>query len=119
MKRALMFAFMFVVLAFGGPAVALDLGEKVGPVWVRPGAVICDTAEQAEQAINTPTSRPAGCGRLTGASPAFIEAISEHEFGDATYMILKITFLPPTTLGVQYGWVLGSDAATKPIGLGV
>ena len=99
-----------MLVAFGGSALALEVGEKVGMVWVDPGGIVCDTAAQAEQAIDTSAPLPAGCGRLLRQAPAFIEAISEYEFGDAAYMILKITFLPPAPLGVQYGWETHSKA---------
>ncbi len=102
MKKLL--SLLAMLVAFAWPAVALDVGEKVGPVWMHPGATICDTAEQAERAIDASVPLSAGCGRLKREVPAFIEAISEYEFGDAAYMILKITFLPPLPLGVQYGW---------------
>ncbi len=95
---------MLVALVFGGLAVALDVGEKVGPVWVMPGSIICDTEEQAERAIDASAPLFAGCRRLTRQAPAFIEAISEYEFRNEVFIILKITFLPPAPLGVQYGW---------------
>ncbi len=95
---------MLVALVCGGPAVALDVGEKVGPVWVMPGAIICDTEEQAERAIDASAPLPAGCGRLAREAHAFIEAISEYEFRNEVFIILKITFKQPSPLGVQYGW---------------
>ncbi len=99
---------MLVALAFGGGAVALEAGDKVGPVLINPGSVICDAVEEVEQAIDTSTPFPAGCGTLVEASLAYIEALSEHQFGDAEFILLKIIFIPlmhsRIQLGVQYGW---------------
>ena len=107
-----LFLAVAMLVAFGGGALALEVGEKVGMVWVDPGGIVCDTAAQAEQAIDALDAGqgkiPSGCGRLLRQAPAFIEAISEYEFGDAAYVILKITFLPPSSLGVQYAWEMHS-----------
>ena len=107
--RALTLLVALIVLQ-GAPTRAHEVGYKTGMVWVYPGGIICDTEEQAKQAIDTATPLSAGCGRLLRQLPVFIEAISEYEFDDVAYMILKITFLPPTSLGVQYGWEKHSRA---------
>ncbi len=103
----------FVAL-HGAPVAAHEIGDKVGPVTAIPGGAICDTAEQAERAVDVYDSGqgkiPAGCGFVIGSPRVLLEVIAMHESSRATYMILKITFLPPATLGVQYGWQTHSKA---------
>ncbi len=105
---------MLVALAVGGPATALEVGDQIGPLTANPGGAICDTAEQAERAIDVydggQGNIPSGCGILRGHPRILLEAIRMHESSYATYIILKITFLPPATLGVQYGWQTHSKA---------
>ena len=97
-----------LIALHGAPVVALEVGEKVGPVWINPGTTICDTKEQVHQAIDPFTPIPTGCGRLIVVSPAYIEGLSEHKFRGETYILLKVMFLPvmhySTQLGIQYGW---------------
>ncbi len=103
-----LFTTVAMLVALGGPAVALDVGDKVGPVVINPGSIICNTMEQVEQAIDTSTPWPTGCGALMEGALAYIEALSEHQFYTASFILLKITFLPvmhaSIQLGVQYGW---------------
>ena len=99
---------LLVALAFGGSAIAHGIGYMVGPLTVPPGGAICDTVDQAERAIDAYDAGqgkiPSDCGILRGTPRVLIEVIKMHESSLATYMILKITFLLPSTLGVQYGW---------------
>ncbi len=92
----------------GAPVAAHEIGDKVGPLTAIPGGAICDTEDQAKQAIDVYDSgqgkMPSGCGILRGNPRILLEVIRMHESSLASYMILKITFLPPSTLGVQYGW---------------
>ncbi len=117
-KLLLTVAMLLVAFAFGGGAVAQKIGEMVGPLIADPGGAICDTAEQAKRAIDVydgeQGSVPSGCGILRGRPRVLVEAIEMHESSRATYMILKITFLPPTALGVQYGWVLDQHEKAAP-----
>ncbi len=97
-------AIAMAAVSFGGHAPALEVGEQTGLVIVSPGAILCDTAEHAEQAIDILTPPPASCGRLQGLAYAVIKAESKYEFGDAVYLILKLTFVLPVSGVVQYGW---------------
>ena len=103
-----------MLVAFAGSAAAHGIGYMVGPLTASPGGAICDTAEQAERAIDAYDAGqgkiPSGCGFLRGNPRVLIEVIRMHESSLATYMILKITFLLPATLGVQYGWQTHSKA---------
>ncbi len=105
---------MLVAFALGGSAVAHEIGDKVGTVWVDPGGGVCDTLEQAQQAIDTYDAGqgkiPSGCGIFEGTARALIEVVAMHESSRATYIILKILFLPPSSLGVWYGWQAHSKA---------
>ncbi len=105
MNKLLTLAAAIGMAAFiAGPAVALEVGEQTGLVIVSPGAVLCSTAEDAKQAMDTSMPLPAGCGTLPVQAYGFIEAESKYEFGDAVYLILKITFVQPAPVAVQYGW---------------
>ncbi len=99
---------MLVAFAFGGLAVAHGIGDRIGPMWAAPGGAICDTAEQAKRAIDVYDSGlgnvPSGCGILKGSPRIMAEVIGMHKTNLGTYMLLKVTFLPPATLGVQYSW---------------
>ncbi len=109
---------MLVALALGGPAVALVVGDQIGPVRMNSGGVICDTEAQARQAIDqldrNELRLPDGCGTITGWPWALLKAIGTHESSRATYMILKAKFLPPAALGVQYGWTLIQHEKAAP-----
>ncbi len=113
MKLLIMVA-MFAALTFGGPAAAHEIGDKLGPVWTTPGGAMCDTEDRAKQAIDVYDSgqgkMPANCGILRGDSRVLLEVVGMHESSRRTYIILKITFLPPSALGVQYGWQTHSKA---------
>ena len=103
---------MLVALAGGGLAAAHEIGDMAGPLVASSGGAICDTAEQAERAIDVYDGGqgkiPSGCGFLRGNPRVLIEVIRMYESRRATYMILKITFLLPATLGVQYAWMTHS-----------
>ncbi len=114
MKR-LMALMIAAAVTFGGSAIALEVGEKVGPVWVHIGSVICDTAEEVPQALDSTTPYPDGCGKLTEVILAYIEALSEHEFGSLTYRLLRLEFDPRSFLGVQYGWEVVHVDDSQPI----
>ncbi len=109
---------MLVALAFSGAAVAHEIGDKIGPVRANPGGMICSTEAQARQAIDVDDSGqgnfPSGCGILRGFPLVLTEVIGMHESSRATYIILKITFLPPTSLGVQYAWQTHSKVSGEP-----
>ena len=111
---------MLVALAFGGSATAHGIGYMVGPLTAIPGGAICDTADQAERAVDVYDGGqgkiPSGCGFLRGNPRVLLEVVRIHETSLATYMILKITFLLPASLGVQYGWQTHSKAP-GPIGV--
>ncbi len=113
MKLFLTFA-MLVAFAFGWPAAAHEIGDTVGPVTASPGGAMCDTEDQAKRAVDVYDSgqgkMPASCGILRGNPRIVIEVVGLHESSRATYIILKITFLPPSSLGVQYGWQTHSKA---------
>ena len=98
----------FIAL-YGPPVGALELGAQTGPVLMNPGGTICDTAEDAVAAIGMldgePIAYPASCGRLMVSLPAIMEVVGHRKTRRATYAILKVLFLPPSTLGVQFGWI--------------
>ena len=108
MTRRATILLIALIALHGDPVAALEVGDKVGPVWINPGSVICDTTEQVHQAVDPSTPFPVGCGRLMEQSPAYIEALSEHKFRGETYILLKLMFLPvmhhSIQLGVQFGW---------------
>ena len=101
-------AAMLVALAFGGSATAHGIGYMVGPLSANPGGAICDTADQAERAVDVYDGGqgkiPSGCGFLRGNPRVLLEVVRMHETSLGNYMILKITFLPPSSIGEQYGW---------------
>ncbi len=110
---------MLVALAFSGAAVAHEIGDKTGPVRANPGGMICSTEAQARQALDVADDSrqgnfPSGCSILRGNPRVLLEVIGMHESSRATYIILKITFLPPSTLGVQYGWQTHSKVSGEP-----
>ncbi len=113
MKLLIMVA-MFVAFAFGWPAAAHEIGDMVGPITVNPGGAICDTEDQAKRAVDVYDSgqgkMPASCGFVVGNPRVLLEVVGLHESSRKTYIILKITFLPPSSLGVQYGWQTHSKA---------
>ncbi len=113
MKLLIMVA-MLVAFAFGGPATALEIGDMVGPITANPGGAICDTEDQAKRAVDVYDSgqgkMPASCGLFKGNARVLLEVVAMHDSSRATYIILKITFLPPSSLGVQYGWQTHSKA---------
>ncbi len=113
MIRLIMVA-MLAALAFGGGAVAHEIGDKFGPLWVGSGGAICDTLEQAQQAIDIYDAGqgkiPSSCGILKGTALVLSEVVAMHESNRATYINLKVLFLPPSSLGVQYGWQTHSKA---------
>lgn len=114
--RKFLILFLAAVLSFAPalPAAAHEVGDKIGPVLTSPGGAICDTEAQVRRSLDWLDSGNLGlvdgCGTLAGGnSYALIEVIGMHESSKATYMILKIIFLPPTELGVQYGWQVRSS----------
>ncbi len=110
---------MLVAFAFGGPATAHEIGDKFGPLWVGSGGAICDTEAQARQAIDIYDGGQgkvsSSCGLFKGNARVLSEVVAMHDSSRATYIILKITFLPPSSLGVQYGWQTHSKAQGEPI----
>ncbi len=114
-KTLTLAAAMLVAAIIGGPAVALEVGERAGPFTANPGGMICDTVEQAELAIDgigrDQMVVVAGCGILRGFPQVLIEAVKKHDSSRATYMILKVVFLAPSTIGVQYSWTTYSRIA--------
>ncbi len=116
MIRALALAAALIALS-GAPVASLDVGAKIGPVLMNPGAIICDTAEDAFDAVGKIDGEsfgiPASCGRLVVRLPAFMEVVGHRTTVKNTYAILKVMFLPPASLGVQYGWVLDSPEGVR------
>ncbi len=114
MTRWLSIPLAALIALSGAPVVAHEIGDKAGPLTAIPGGMICDTAEQAERAIDVLDAGqgkfPSGCGILRDTPRVLVEVIRMHESSRATYMILKITFLPPSTIGVQYAWQKHSKA---------
>ncbi len=100
----------------GTPMASHEIGDKFGPLWVGTGGMICDTVEQAAQAIDTLDTRQgkfsSGCGLFNGNARVLTEVVRLHKTNFATYIIFRIMFLPPATLGVQYGWRLHSETPT-------
>ncbi len=99
---------MLAGLPGGGGAVAHEIGDKFGPLWVGSGGAICDTEAQARQAIDIYDAGqgkiPSSCGIFKGTARVLSEVVAMHESNLQTYIILKVLFLPPSSLGVQYGW---------------
>ncbi len=111
----LLLAMLVALIALqGAPAAAHEIGDMVGPVIANPGGAICDTEDQAKQAIDVYDSgqgkMPASCGFVIGNPLVLIEVVGLHESSIRTYIIVKVTFLPPSTLGVQYAWQKHSKA---------
>ena len=113
MIRALILTLAMIALS-GAPVAALDVGARIGPVLMNPGAIICDTVDDAITAVEirdgAPVVLPMSCGRLTRPTPAFMEVVAHKTTAKNTYAILKILFLPPAKLGVQYGWVMDNGS---------
>ena len=114
MIRALTLAVALIALS-GAPVTALGVGARIGPVLMNPGAIICDTVDDAVTAVEildgAPSMLPMSCGRLTVPLPAFMEVVDHRTTAKDIYAILKVTFLPPAKLGVQYGWVLDNGSS--------
>ncbi len=95
-----------------------EIGDKFGPLWVGTGGMICDTVEQAAQAIDTYDTGQgkvsSGCGLFKGNARVLTEVVRIHKTNSATYIIFRIMFLPPVTLGVQYGWWIHPEAPDNP-----
>ena len=108
MIRAPTLAIAMIVLS-GVPVAALDVGARIGPVLMNPGAIICDTVEDAVTAVEirdgAPVVLPMSCGRLMVPLTVFMEVVGHQTTAKDTYAIIKVLFLPPVKLGVQYGWV--------------
>ena len=113
MIRALTLAVALIALS-GGAVAALGVGERIGPVLMNPGAIICDTVDDAVTAVEildgAQAILPISCGRLTRPTPAFMEVVAHKTTAKDSYAILKIQFLAPATLGVQFGWVLDNGS---------
>ena len=97
-----------LIALYAAPAGAYDVGDRLGPVMINRGGTICDTADDTIQAIRAfdglPGTVPASCGFLMAAAPAYIEFVGHYETSGRIFVILKILFLPPARLGIQYGW---------------
>ena len=106
--RTLALTLLLAGLLFGGPATAWEVGFKVGPVRVTPGMTICDTIEDATAAVLAVRGgmAPPTCGSLRGNALALVEVIGHTEFADDLYAIIRVLFLPPVNLGVQYAFTL-------------
>ncbi len=101
---------VFLIALHGAPVASYEVGERIGPVLMNPGSTICDTAEDAILAIQAldgaSVGYPASCGRLTAPLPVLMEIIDHFKSGEVVYAILKVGFLPPARLGIQYGWTV-------------
>ncbi len=121
MTRATILLAALIVL-HGAPASAYEVGDQIGPVTLR-RAVLCNTAEEARQAIDllngVQTEVPAGCGDLLSRVNAIIEIVGHHESAGDTYAIGAIHFIPPWPGGPQYSWMIDRDEEVKPEGTSV
>ena len=113
MIRRVSFLLAAFIALHVAPAWGYDAGDRIGPVIINPGGTVCDTAEDTIEAIRVLDGSfgtlPASCGFLKVALPAFIEFVGHYESAGRTFAIVKILFLPPARLGIQYGWTLDRE----------
>ena len=114
MTRRVSILLMAAIALYAASAGAYEVGERIGPVVVHPGGTICDTAEDAVEAIRvfngTSAPLPESCGFLKFEAPALFEIIGHYENAGQVFAVIKILFLPPAArLGTRFGWLIDHE----------
>ena len=69
------------------------------------GGLICDTLEQAIEAIQNPTTQVDGCGILRGVRMGTVTPLPTFQHNGRVYRMVKYTFLgDPGFNPIQYGF---------------